>query len=131
MEPRVVELDDLLQRGRRAVVEVGRPRGQPTQRRAFELTDVGPFAGKKRAARIGGVDERAGGMVAQGIERQVRRAPARVRYADVQRYGQGMVADVGRVVTGGAGSYYLLWAAEVGIVVEALNAGNANGLADK
>src|SRR6266404_4425239 len=50
VEPLVVEVHGVGQRGRRAIVEVRRPPGQPAQDRSLEAPDVLPLAGDERPA---------------------------------------------------------------------------------
>src|SRR5260221_10605044 len=54
VEASVVEIDRLLERGRRAVVKIRRPSRECAEDRALELADVSPSAGHHRATRIGG-----------------------------------------------------------------------------
>src|SRR6202008_3305231 len=71
-EPLVVEADDVLERGRRAVVKIGRTGGEAPENRALEPTDVLPLSGDQCTARIGGGLDLPGGAIAQGVDRQPR-----------------------------------------------------------
>src|SRR5512144_2107303 len=53
-EPLVVEADDVFQRGRRPVVEVRRPGGNPAEDGALEPADVLPLSGEQGPAGVGG-----------------------------------------------------------------------------
>ena len=55
-KPLVIEVDDGIQVACRAVMEIGSPCRERAQDRALESSDVLPFAGDKRAARIGGLN---------------------------------------------------------------------------
>ena len=107
-------------------MEVRRPRRQRAQRRSLEAADVLPLAGHQRPARIGGLRDRAGRLVSQGVERHVRRSPARVGQADVERQRHRVVAGVGRVVAGRAGA---LDHRHAEVVVQAGDAGDGDRLA--
>src|SRR5262249_44481850 len=122
-EAGVVEVDDLPQVAGGAVVKVGRAGGEAAEYGALELADVLPLAGEQRAAGVGCFAGLARGLVAEGIQRHVRRADAVVGQADVDRQGDGVVADVGRVMAGGAGAADR---AHAEVVVQAADAGDVN-----
>src|SRR4051794_6427992 len=67
VESCVVEVDDGLEVGARAVVEVRGAGGEAAQDRALELADVLPAPGEQGAAGVGGGAHLAGGLVAQGV----------------------------------------------------------------
>ena len=91
-EPRVVELDHVGERRRRAVVEVWGARGQRAQDRSLELADVAPLAGDHRPSGIGRLHDLAGTPVTQGVERQFGCAPRGGGDADVERHRNGVIA---------------------------------------
>src|SRR4051794_34155900 len=100
----VVEANHLVQVLRRAVVEIRRSRRERTQRRPLEAADVLPAARDEGTARIGRLDRRAGSLVAQRVERHVRRAPTRIGEADVERQWHRVIACVRGVVASRAGA---------------------------
>src|SRR6476469_2246218 len=59
LKPLVVELHDLIEIRRGAVVEVRRPGRQPAQDRALDAADVGALARDQGAARVRGVPDSA------------------------------------------------------------------------
>src|SRR4029077_19877755 len=59
-EALVVELDDVAQRGGRAVVEIGRARRKTAQDGSFDFPDIGAFAGDHGTADIGDLEVPAG-----------------------------------------------------------------------
>src|SRR5438128_12140095 len=52
IESLVIEVDDIEQGGRRAVMKVGSTRRQSSQDRSLDLAYVGTLAGNQRAARV-------------------------------------------------------------------------------
>src|SRR5919109_158765 len=74
VEPHVVEVDDGLQRGRRAVVEIRRAAGEPAEDGALKLPDVLPLPGDERQAEV---------------ERRWHRVVAHVRRIVAHRAGAG------------------------------------------
>src|SRR5207253_1424475 len=52
IESLVIEVDDIEQGGRRAVVKVWSTRRQSSQDRSLDLADVGTLAGNQRSARV-------------------------------------------------------------------------------
>src|SRR5688572_14139908 len=82
------------------------PCRQPQQHRSLELANISTLASYEGASRIGGLDELATCCAAQRIQRQVRRAPLTRCNPDIKRQCQGMIADIGRVMTGRAGALY-------------------------
>ncbi len=118
VEAQIVELHHFAQRGGGAVVEVRRARRQATQDRSLPSREVGALARDEGAGRIRR-EHRARGDLGRACHlkhRQVRHAQLgerrrnpglrlqtdRVAHADVERHGQRMIADVGRVVARGA-----------------------------
>ena len=73
--------------------------------RNFELADICPLAGYKSLSRVGGLDCLSGCVVAKRIKRQVWRAARAIGCAGIDEQPRGMAADIGSVVTGGAGSH--------------------------
>ena len=76
-------------------MEVGRARGETAKDGSLEASDVLPFSGDQRTARIGRLDDLFGRFVAQSVKGHIRRAPRRVGHPDVERRGDRVVADVG------------------------------------
>src|SRR5687768_15112436 len=69
---------------------------------SLEAIHVAPQTGDERASRIGGPADLAGGRVAEGVERHVRRAARGGRDPDVEEAAVGVVADVVNAVAAGA-----------------------------
>src|SRR5881397_1891017 len=67
VEPHVVEVDDSIQRGRRAVVEIRRAAGDPAEDRALKLPNVLPLAGDERPAGVGDRHRRMRRVVLQRV----------------------------------------------------------------
>jgi hypothetical protein len=49
----VIKVHDIEQSGCRTIMEVGRPRSEPTKDRSFDLADIGTVACNHRSARVG------------------------------------------------------------------------------
>src|SRR4051794_22033985 len=117
-ELRIVEVDHVVQRLRRSVVEIRRARPETTQVRNFELGEVGEFPGNQSASWVGDGDERASvaprGYAVEGKILNVARERilgAVVRPAQKWIAGPGIeepldrvTAHLRRVVAGGAGT---------------------------
>jgi len=120
----VVEVDELREILRSSIVEIWRPRGEATKDGAFDTVDVAALPREERFARIGGVDdvgingsriERIGAAF-DFVDRQIGKIELRggtgndgigfvsgiVSGADIERKREGVITDIGRVVTGGA-----------------------------
>src|SRR5205823_14799613 len=65
LEALVIEVDQLQQRRRRPVMEIGRAAGETAQDRSFEAVEITAFAGDQRSARIARVE----GLGLPGVER--------------------------------------------------------------
>src|SRR6266436_4717371 len=111
IKPSIVELHRILQRGSRAVVEVGCSRRQPAQYRSLELADVGALPGDQGTTRVGYLEYLPSQWPRcapdrkdrQSLDVQRRRAvlPG-IGDADVQWCLDRMVPDIGRIVAGAA-----------------------------
>src|SRR5205823_11541172 len=71
VEPLAVEVHGVGQRGRRAVVEVRRAAGEPTQDRALEAAHVFPLAGDERPPGVGHDLGLPGRLVTERVDRHV------------------------------------------------------------
>src|SRR5262249_12897974 len=97
------------QRRRRTIMEVGRPRGEPTEDGSFDLADVSTLAGNHRAAWICDHECLSGKRAFGAFQREHRQSGdvkrrrlvgSGIGDADVQRRLDRMIADIRCVMAG-------------------------------
>src|SRR5215831_11821635 len=127
MEACVVEVHNILQRLRRAVVKIGHPARETPQDRAFQPPDVFPQSGAEGATRIGGRLDFVRGLVWQSNYRKVAHVEraAEIAYSDVQRRRDGMVPHIGRIVARAARAKYRR---QVQIIIQSRNSRDVDWL---
>src|ERR1043165_5480875 len=86
----------VFERGGDAVVKVWRARGQSAQGRRLEETKIIPMPRDVAKARVGQLSRFASLLIAESVERQIRRARFRRRGVDVEH----SVVEAGSVVYG-------------------------------